>query len=141
MATNVVVPAPTVPDAPPSVFAAPVANGTVDVAWSVPPDNGGAAIDSYWVGVYKTTPSLTYVKSELACSTGTSRNMGGLTAGQPYQFYVAAHNAYGYGGLTGSNVVTAGSSPDLLKPTSVQVTRGDRRATVVGFVPSSDSRA
>lgn len=135
VATNVITPGPTVPDAPPNVFAAPVANGTVDVAWSAPSDNGGSTIDHYWLGVYKTTPTVTYVSSVTACPTCSPKNIGGLTAGQSYQFYVAAHNVSGYGPLTGSNVVTAGSSPDLLKPTNVQVTRGDGRATVTWTPP------
>jgi hypothetical protein len=135
MGTNVVTPNPTVPDAPASVFAGPAAGGTVNVAWSPPANDGGATIDHYWVGAYKTTPSLTYVSSVAVCPTCSPANMGGLTAGQPYQFYVVAHNGHGYGAGAWSNVVTAGGSPDLLRPTSVAVTRGDGSVAVTWTPP------
>lgn len=123
------------PSAPTGVIAAPADQGAT-VAWGPPASNGGSAIDGYMVKVYKTTPTLSYVKETTTCATCTSTAISGLTNGQGYRFDVFARNSFGYGSSATSNVVTAGGPPDLLTPTTVEVTRGDGQATVTWTRPS-----
>ena len=123
------------PDLPRNVTAAP-GNGSATVAWNPPISDGTVPVDSYTLLVYKTTPSLALFQVEpTLCGTCTSTTVGNLTNGQPYQFYVSAHNAKGSGGYAASNVVTPGTSPDLLAPTNVTAVRGDAQATLTWSAP------
>ena len=69
------------------------------------------------------------------CATCTSGTITGLTNGVSYQFIAFATNGVGNGAYTWSNVVTPGGSSDLLVPTAVVATRGDRQATVTWTNP------
>ena len=122
------------PSAPTNAMAAP-GDQAATVAWGTPASNGGSDIAGYMVKVYKTTPTLTYVKETTTCATCTSTAISGLTNGQSYRFDVFARNSLGYGAAATTNDVTPGGTPDLLAPTSVVATRGDGSATLTWTAP------
>jgi chitodextrinase len=79
-----------VPGAPTGLTATP-GTGQVSLFWTAPADNGGSPIDYYVVyqdDISVAQPSLPYV------------TIAGLTAGQTYNFTVAAHNSAGQGART-----------------------------------------
>lgn len=133
--TNVVAPAVTTPNAPASVIASP-GDTSATIAWSAPTDNGGAAITSSWVLAYTTSPSLAYANKYVqVCATCTSGTVTGLTNGVSYQFLALATNSVGNGAYTWSNAVVPGSAPNLLAPTTVMASRGDKQATITWTRP------
>lgn len=133
--TNVVTPAVSTPNAPASVIASP-GDASATVAWSAPTANGGSAITSSWVLAYTTTPSLAYANKYVqVCATCTSGTVTGLTNGVSYQFIAFATNSVGNGAYTWSNAVVPGTAPDLLAPTSVMASRGDRQVAVTWTRP------
>jgi hypothetical protein len=123
------------PDVPRNITAAP-GNGSATVAWNPPIGNGAVPVDAYNLLVFKTTPTVTFVRAEpTLCGTCTSTTVSNLINGQGYQFHVSAHNAKGNGPYGASNVVTPGTSPDLLAPTAVVATGGDKSATLSWTAP------
>lgn len=80
---------PTAPGVPTNV--ALVSSGTTaDVSWAAPTSNGGSAITGY------TVKRIGGSTQSVGATTFTA-HFTGLTAGQPYQFSVAAVNAIGTG--------------------------------------------
>lgn len=69
------------------------------------------------------------------CASCTSGTITGLTNGVSYQFIAFATNSVGNGAYTWSNVVVPGTAPDLLAPSSVMATGGDRQATIAWTRP------
>ena len=101
--------APTAPDAPTAVAAAP-GDGQATVSWTAPPDNG-SPITGYTVTPYAGATALT-PKQVTGTPPATSTTIGGLTNGTAYTFTVKATNAIGTGPASGaSNAVTPGNSP------------------------------
>ena len=134
VATNIVTPAVTVPNAPATVIASP-ASTSATVAWSAPTDNGGAAITASYAMAYTLNP-LTYAnKFVQVCAMCTSGTVTGLTNGVAYQFLAFASNSAGNGAFTWSNVVTPGGSPTVLAATSVVAARGDTQAHLTWAAP------
>ncbi len=89
-----VVPVTVSPAAPVAVTA--TANSPVTVAWSAPGDNGGAAVTGY--RIEQSLDGVTWTTSVADTgSTATSRQIGGLTAGDTVRFRVAAINSVGVG--------------------------------------------
>ena len=85
-ASNAVTPA-TVPGAPTGVSGVKVSNGKINVSWTAPASNGGAAITGYVV-----TPYLAGVAQTATTfnSTATTEQTTGLTTGQTYTLRVGA---------------------------------------------------
>ena len=77
------------PGTPTNVYAIP-GDGTAEVHWTPPLDDGGSPILEYTVASTDGT-SLTVVSYTTECL------VWGLTNGQPYSFTVVARNAAGYG--------------------------------------------
>ena len=82
------------PGAPTGVSGVKVSNGKINVSWTAPASNGGAAITGYVV-----TPYLAGVAQTATTfnSTATTEQTTGLTTGQTYTFKVAAINSVGTG--------------------------------------------
>ena len=105
---------PVVPD-PPTGLAAR-ANGTsqIDLAWSTPGYNGGAAITGYRVEVSEDNGSTWTVLEEDTESTATQHAHTGLDPGSTRHYRVSAINAAGKGDP--SNVANATTDPVVPDP-------------------------
>ncbi len=134
VATNIVTPAVTTPNAPATVIASP-GNTSATVAWSAPTDNGGGAITASYAMAFTTNPVADAQKFVQVCATCTSGTITGLTNGVAYQFLAFASNSAGNGAYTWSNVVTPGGSADLLAATNVVAVRGDTQAQLTWTAP------
>ena len=96
---------PSVPVAPTGVTATP-GNGSAQVSWTAPSDNGGSAITKYTVTPYIGSAAQTPV-TVTGTPPATSTTVTGLTNGTGYTFKVSATNANGLGpDSSPSNTVT-----------------------------------
>ncbi len=103
----------TTPGTPTSVAGTMVNSSQINVSWTAPTSNGGAAISDYWVQ-YSSNSGSTWETFTASASTSTSRNVTGLTAATGYVFRVAAKNSVGYGSFSSSSSsVTTGSGPTV----------------------------
>ncbi|QQD77194.1 fibronectin type III domain-containing protein [Curtobacterium sp. YC1] len=124
----------TVPDAP-TALGATAGDGSVDLAWTAPEDDGGAAVTGYTVeqldadGDWAVRTTTTSPRATLA----PERNGATLT------FRVRATNDAGTGAASGQVVVVPRTVPDA--PTELEATPGDRRATLTWTAPSWDGGA
>jgi predicted phage tail protein len=120
----------TVPSAPQSPAAAP-GNTSVQVTWTKPASNGGAAIDTYAVqrldGTWSTVAQVS--------ATTFASTVSGLTNGTSYSFRVRAHNVAGWGAPSATVSAVPRTVPSA--PRSPAVTTGDGSATVSWLAPSS----
>lgn len=111
---NEVPPAPTAPDAPRSVAAAP-ANASADVNWQAPASSGGSPITGYKVTADPGTQTCT-------ASSATSCTVNGLTNGTAYTFTVTATNSVGTSPASQpSSPVTPTDQPPDTTPASVKM--------------------
>ena len=108
----------TVPGAPTSLTATADGSTEIDLAWTAPSDNGGAAITGYKIEV---SPDGTTWTDLVANNTGTTYEHTGLTAGTTRHYRVSAINANGTG--TASNVDNA-TTDAATTPAPVIVTDG-----------------
>ena len=111
------------------------ANGQtqIDLSWSAPSDNGGAAIIGYRIEVSEDNVNW----RELVLSTGstaTSYSDVGLAAGTTRYYRVSAINSGGTG--PASNVANATTDAAAPAPTIVSVTAGEASLTVLWNAPS-----
>jgi hypothetical protein len=83
----------------PKITAVKAGRSSVAVAWAQP-NNGGAAITAYKVGVYQ---GSTLAKKVTVKANTTSLTVGSLTPGRGYTVRVAAVNAAGTGALSAAS--------------------------------------
>lgn len=108
-------------------------NTQVELAWTAPSSNGGAAITDY--RIQQSVNNGAYVTITDGVGTGTSYTVTGLTNGSQYRYKVAAINSEGAGSDATSSSVTPVTVP--LAPTNVIGTAsGDAQITVRWTVPS-----
>ena len=105
MPTPAPTPAPTVPDAPLSLAAAPGATGEIVLTWLAPLDNGGDAITGYNV-CQADQQGGPYICSSTG-STLTVFTVSGLTSGNQYWFRVEAVNSVGTGPMSNEDTAVA----------------------------------
>ncbi len=118
---------PSVPAAPTGVTAT-AGNGSAQVSWTAPSDNGGSAITKYTVTPYIGSTAQTPV-TVTGTPPATSTTVTGLTNGTAYTFKVSASNANGLGpDSSPSNTVTPNALPGA--PTGVSATAGNGSAQV-----------
>ena len=104
----------TVPGAPTSL-AATGGNATVGLSWTLPTNDGGAAITGYKVYRGTTSGSLTF----LANASGTTYNDNAVTNGTTYYYKVSAENSVGEGAKSDEESATPGASAVTLDKTSI----------------------
>ncbi len=106
---------------------------SVNLSWSSPGDNGGAAVDQYEVRM---------VGGATQGASGTSLTWGGLAYATNYRFEVRAHNSIGWGpwGGTSGGYLTA-EAPGRPSPTPVPSVKIDGKSATVTFHSSTCTTA
>jgi surface protein len=123
----------TVPGAPTSLTTT-AGNSRVDLAWSAPASNGGAAVSDYLVEFNSGSGWTTFVRS---ASTATSVRVTGLTNGTSYSFRVSAVNEVGTGTTsTATSSVLVATAPG--SPTSLSSTGGVDFVNLTWSAPASN---
>ncbi len=132
-ATTVATPL-TLPTVPLSLTTSPSSNA-VDVSWTAPSNNGGAAISDYVIQL-STNNGTSWTTFNDGVSSSATATVTGLTNGTPYVFRVAAVNSVGTGSYSiNSASVTPRSAPSA--PTNLSVTPGNGSLSVSWTAPSS----
>jgi titin len=122
----------TVPGAPTAVTGT-AGNTVVDLSWTAPGSNGGAAITGYTVTPFIGATAQTPVVFN---STATAQTITGLTNGTAYTFKVKATNAAGSGAdSAASSAVTPRSLPG--SPTAVSGIPGNATVDLSWTAPAS----
>ncbi len=117
------------PDAPTGLTTTP-GDGQVQLSWTAPADNGGAAIDYYVV--YRNGLDVLHV-------SGTSTTVTGLTNGVSYNFAVAAHNSAGTGEMsTVVSATPAATATNPGAPTELNATAGDGQVLLSWNPPANN---
>jgi hypothetical protein len=122
-------PALTFPGIPTGLTATP-GDGKVDLAWSLPVDNGGAPIDYYLVYQDDTV---------VANAAGSSWSITGLQNGQSYSFAIAAHNSIGISAR--SDVVPAIPHTIPGAPTGLTAIPGNGFVSLAWVAPGNNGGA
>ena len=135
--------APTFPDPPTGLSATANGQTQIDVAWTAPASDGGAAITGYRIEVSANGSSW----SDLAADTGsttTSYGHTGLTAGSTRHYRVSAINSVGtslasstVSATTDATTVSAPGAPTGLSATA----NGQTRIDLSWTAPSSNGGA
>lgn len=104
------------PGAPTNLMATANGQTRIDLSWSVPTNDGGAAITGYRIEVSTDGSSWVNLVANTN-STATRRSHTGLTAGSTRHYRVSAINSAGTGPPSSSataTTVSGGASPDLV---------------------------
>jgi len=125
----------TAPSAPQGL-AATGSNQAVQLSWSAPASNGGAAVTSY--NVYRSTTAGGEGSTPVATGvTTTNFSDSPLNNGTTYYYTVAAVNVAGTGPQSGeANATPQATAP--FAPTGLAASAGDRNVTLSWTAPSSD---
>jgi hypothetical protein len=115
------------------------ANGAVNLSWSAPASNGGAAVTGY--NLYRGTSPGAESPTPVATNiTGLSFTDTGLTDGTTYYYTVTAVNAVGISPQSGE----ASATPQAVAPSAplnVVASAGNAQVTVSWSVPASTGGA
>jgi titin len=111
-------------------FTATPGNGQVELSWTAPASDGGAAITDYFV-YYLVNPSTVL---SVSSAGATSYTVTGLTNGGSYDFRVHAVNAAGAGAQAYSATVIPRTVPDA--PTNLQATAGNQTTALTWTAPA-----
>lgn len=127
------------PGTPTGVAVSP-GNGRVEVSWSPPSNNGGAAISGYVINAYAgPAASGTPIQVVSTGPSATSGSVSGLTNGQQYTFTVQALNEAGPGTPSSAQTLPLPTVPSA--PTLTGATPGDTHVDLTWTAPSSDGGA
>ena len=127
---------PVAPSAPQSVSAADGGDGSINVTWSAPSDNGGANVTNYIV-YWKESGTANYTENSGDLSATASPYKipaSDLTKGTPYTVKVRAKNSAGTSGDSNEASATPTAKPGA--PTISSVVAGDTTLTVNWSAPS-----
>ncbi len=126
----------TVPGTPTAVSGS-AGNAQVNLSWTAPASDGGAAISSYRITPYIGGTAQTPIATG---SAATSRTITGLTNGTTYTFTVAATNAAGTGpDSSPSAALTPSAGPTVPgAPSAVAGAPGNRSVSLSWNAPASD---
>ncbi len=128
----------TAPGAPTDLTATADGSTEIDLAWTAPSDNGGAAITGYKIEV---SPDGTSDWTTLVANTGgtgTTHSHTGLTAGTTRHYRVSAINASGTGAASGTaSATTATTAPGA--PTDLTATADGSTEIDLAWTAPSDN--
>jgi subtilisin family serine protease len=81
----------------PTNFKISIGSGKLGMTWSAPLYTGGAAIQGYYVNVFRGTSmeNATFVDQVVTSGSARSLTIGGLTNGAPYFLFLAAYHSDG----------------------------------------------
>ena len=114
----------------PTELTATRGDGTVDLAWTAPADDGGARITHYEVDIGE---SGNWIRTSGAA---TSHRIGNLTNGENYDFRVRAVNAAGGGRSTAPERVTPAKAPGV--PTALSANPRNASVQLSWTAPADD---
>ena len=115
------------PDAPTNLVA--VTGSPIDMTWTAPANNGGAAITDYQI--YRDGSALATVGS-----TATNYTDSAIVGGTSYTYEVAAINSMGAGAKSNQSTAIAGTEPGA--PTGVVATAVPNQINLVWVTPGDD---
>lgn len=121
----------TVPGAPTGLVGA-AGNAQIELSWTAPSSNGGAAISDYRLEVSVNGGAYTVITR--SASTATTYTATGLTNGSTYRYRIAAVNSEGAGASVTSSNLTPQTVP--LAPTGVTASVADKQSFVRWTAPS-----
>lgn len=129
-------PAPASAPSSPTSLRGTVSNGSVALAWTAPPSDGGAPLSDYIIE-YSTTNGSSWITVDDGVSTSASATVNNLTNFQQYLFRVFAVNLIGQSGASATVTLTP-TLPGLASaPRSLVTTVGRERVGLSWSVPSS----
>ena len=132
-----------VPGAPTGLTATANGQTQIDLSWSAPSDDGGAAITGYKIEVSTNGSSWSNLESDTR-STATSYSHTGLTAGATRHYRVSAINSAGAGPASNTDSATTEAAPATRPgaPTGLTATAdGQTEIDLSWTAPSSDGGA
>ena len=136
--SNVAVATPrTVPTAPHTLTATPIAPGQIRLTWLAPTSNGGAPITDYVIE--RSTNGTSWLPLTDGVNTSRSYTMTGLSTTTRYYFRVAAKNAAGAGPRSTSASAIARVAPSA--PRSLTLTPSSGQIRLTWLAPSSNGGA
>ena len=135
---NPVTPTVTVPGPPTGLTATKNGATQIDLAWTAPTDNGGAAITGYRIEVSDAGSSWSDHVADTG-STDTTYEHTGLSAGTTRHYRVSAINSEGAGAASNEDSATTVSAPS--RPRNVITTAGNSQATVIWNASRNDGGA
>jgi len=122
------------PSAPHDVTAS-AGDGSVDLTWVIPTDNGASITD--FVVEYSVDNGLSWNVFDDGTSTAAFTTVSGLANGTSYLFHVAAINDVGQGDSSEASIATTPVGiPD--QPTSLLAAGGNRSVTLTWSAPTND---
>jgi titin len=122
---------------PPSGVVVSRGNGSVDLAWTAPAFENGAAVTSFVIESSENGEPWGFA-ADVAVESFTT--IGGLVNGASYVFRVAAVNAVGQGEYSdASELVVPAGAP--VAPIELSVSRGDGSVDVSWQIPPTDNGA
>ncbi|NBW92416.1 MAG: hypothetical protein EBR53_08205, partial [Actinobacteria bacterium] len=124
----------TVPGAPTSVLSTP-GSSSIDLEWTAPTSNGGAAISDYVIE-FSTNGGSTWTTFNDGTSSATTASVTGLTNGTQYIFRVSAQNSVGTGVASSwTTSVAPRTAPGT--PSNLSLTPGASSIAASWTAPSS----
>ena len=135
--------APTTPIAPTNLLAS-AGNANVSLQWTLPTNDGGAAITDYVIQ-YSSNNGSTWTTFSDGVSTATTATVTGLVNGTSYVFRVAAVNSVGTGAYSASSAAVTPAAPVIITPpaapTSVVATAGNASVNLSWEAPTNNGGA
>ena len=131
----------TKPGAPTGLTATANGQTEIDLSWTAPSDNGGAAIAGYRVEASANGSSWSNLVADTG-STSTSYRHSGLTAGSTRHYRVSAINSVGTGTASDTYSATTAAATEPGKPTGLTATAdGQTEIDLAWTAPSDDGGA
>ncbi|MDA7963003.1 MAG: fibronectin type III domain-containing protein, partial [Gammaproteobacteria bacterium] len=128
----------TVPGAPRSPGVT-IADGELQLTWSAPANNGGAAITDYRLR-WKLATAIAFASGDArAVGTATSATITGLTNGSAYDVEIAAQNAAGFGAASAFQAIPRAAAGVPGVPQSVRLVSNTRQSLRLAWEPPLDN--
>ncbi len=129
----------TQPGAPTGLSATASGRTQINLSWTAPSNNGGAAITGYRIETSTNAGTTWSEQEDDTESTATAYEHTGLTPGTTYHYRVFAINSAGTGNPSNvDNATTAGTATQPDAPTGLSATASGRTAISLSWTAPSD---